>query len=144
MSKTGKIIAIIGGSAAVLLVGLLAIGFYIYWVTGDAEFKKSRAEGADFGKTKDYDGCQKEGISRVRQMGLFEVTESVKVQYFVAGCLETSRPSPDFCKNVPTESQDIWDDNKWKDEQCRKLGWKEMSPNCRTVLRARLDFCEKR
>jgi hypothetical protein len=144
MSKTGKIIVIIGGAAAFLLVALLAVVFFVSWLAGDGGAEQSRIQGADFGKTTDSAGCQAEGISRIRKLGLFDVTESVKAQYFVKGCLETSRSSADFCKGVPTATEEFWANDGWKDEQCRKLGWTEMNPNCRTVMRARLEFCEKR
>lgn len=144
MSKTGKIIVIIGGAAAFLLVALIAVIFLASWLIGDGGLEESRIQGTDFGKTTDYAGCQAQGISRIRNLSVFEITESVKAQYFVKGCLETSRPSADFCRDVPTEMQDIWARDGWKDEQCEKLGWTEMSPNCRAVMRARLEFCEKR
>lgn len=144
MSGNAKIIVIAGGAAAFLLVGLLAVVFFVAWVVDDTEMEQNRIQGTEFGKTTDYAGCQAEGVTRIRDLSPFQVTESVNAQYFVKGCLETSRPSPNFCENVPTEMQDIWAGDDWKDGECKKLGWTEMSPNCRAVLRARLDFCEKR
>ena len=141
MSKAGKIIFIIGGAAVFLVVGLAALVFIASFFFDDEGLEQSRIEGTHFGKTTDYNGCQAEGISRIRNLGLFDVNESVEAQYFVKGCLETSRPSADFCKNVPTEGRDILSGDSWKDERCSEFGWKEMSPNCRAVMRARLDFC---
>jgi hypothetical protein len=143
MSNRGKIIVIIGGAAAFLLVGLVAVVFFVAWVVDDTGMEENRIAGTEFGKTTDYAGCQAAGVERIKNLSLFQVSESVNAQYFVRGCLETSRPSPDFCENVPTEMQDIWAGDSWKDGECARLGWTEMNPNCRAVLRARLDFCGK-
>lgn len=109
MSRTAKIIIITAGSAAALVLAAISALVVIgYLLTDHAGIEQSKVQGAEFGKTTDYEGCQKEGISRARNLGLYEINESVKAQYFVAGCLETSSPSADFCRSAPTERQDIW------------------------------------
>lgn len=144
MSKNTKIILIIGGGLVVLLLaGILAIGFLISRMADDTAFDESKAEGAQFGKTIDNAACQAEGLSRAKRLGIFEVTEGVKIQYFTEACLETSRQTRNFCRSLPTEMQDIWDDHNWKDTECEKLGFKDKNLQCRFVLKARLDFCEK-
>ena len=126
-----------------LVLGIIIAVFFISWLSDDTEIEQSKIQGAEFGKTTDYKGCQREGVARIRNRGPFEVTESVKAQYFVRGCLQTSQPNADFCKNVPTNWEELLAKDGWKDGECSKLGWKEMNPTCRTLMRARIDFCEK-
>jgi hypothetical protein len=139
MSKTGKII----GAVIVLPIGIFVVLIVFQWLFLDNRLARSKSQGAEFGKTTDYNGCQAEGISRIRNLSPQNSLEGLRAEYFVRGCLETSRPSPDFCDGVPIKPPHIQVYDDWKNEECKKLGWAEMSPNCRTVLRARLDFCEK-
>lgn len=144
MSKNTKIILIIAGAVGTLVVGgILALVFLISRMVDNTGFEESKAEGAEFGKAIDNAACQEEGLARAARLGIFEITENVKNEYFTEGCLETSRPTRNFCRNLPTEIQDIWNDHDWKDAECEKLGLKNKNLQCRSVLKARLDFCEE-
>jgi hypothetical protein len=67
----------------------------------------------------------------------------MRLQYFNEGCLPASRPSPNFCDGLPSELSDVWNGEKAKDAECEKFGLKDSIP-CRSVMKARFEFCEKK
>lgn len=144
MSKNAKTILIILGILAFLSITcVVGLGFLGYFFVDHAGVEKSEAEGSEFGKTTDNFGCQTKAISLAKPLNALDITQSLKTRYFFDKCLETSRPNTDFCKNVPSEWSEIINDHKWKEDECRKLGFNQ-TINCRTVLKARTEFCEKK
>ena len=91
MSKAGKIILIIDSAAVFLVVGLTALVFAASLFIDDAGMEQSRIEGTQFGKRTDYEGCQAEGISRIRNMGLIDVTQKRRSTVF---CQRLSENEP--------------------------------------------------
>lgn len=145
MSKNAKIILIIVGIFA--FISLLCVGGFgvlIYSLMDTAGFERSEAEGAEFGKTTDNLGCQTKVISSIKTLSPIDITGGMKTQYFFEKCLESSRPSPNFCSNVPSEISDIINDDKWKDAECERLGFRETPLPCRNVIKAKMSFCEKK
>jgi len=81
--------------------------------------KKEIVEGMDRGKQSDEQGCLTEAISRYKQhRGL---GGSISTGVFLRGCLETARPTPGFCDQVP-DQRDIFGSARWQMKQCQDAG----------------------
>lgn len=142
MSKNAKTVLIIFGILAFLgLVCVGVVGFFVYQYMDTAAFEKADREGSEFGRTTDNFGCQTKVVEMIRPMGSLEITGSMTAKIFFDKCLRTSRSNPDFCKNVPNEFSDIINDDKWKTAECEKLGFKDGNMPCRTVMKAKTEFC---
>ncbi len=98
MSKNVKIILIVVGILAffsVACVGGLAI-FGYYFVDNEG-VDKSTKEGKEFGRTTDNLGCQTKVVPIIKSLDEKNYNEMLKLEYFFESCLETSRPTPNFC-----------------------------------------------
>src|SRR6267143_2965219 len=87
----------------VLLVVGVIVGGVVWWSRNKdkllARGKEVMTEGRDFGRNTDNQGCVDESISRYKkEPGL---TSAVSNNIFMQICLESSRPTPGFCDNVP-------------------------------------------
>jgi hypothetical protein len=119
MNKSTKIIAMVAGAFFALLVVLIigAVTFsYIFNRQYGAEIEENNNKGKEFGKTVDNESCQREGFRQIKELYYSDlnIKDLLKLQYFTENCLKASRPNPDFCINVPTEQQDIWNRDSWK------------------------------
>lgn len=144
MSKNVKIILIIVGILAFL--GVACVGgfaFLGYYFVDHEGIINSAKEGEEFGKTTDHQGCQTKVLSIIKPLPDTDINEVVKATYFFDSCLETSRPSPNFCDGLPSDWTDIMNDDKAKDAECAKLGFRH-SNACRQVMKKKLDFCDKK
>ena len=103
LTATTKILIALG---IVVFVFVIGIGAFLVWMIlfpgkpSPADEAKI-AEGREFAKTTDQQGCITEGVKRARQIGFFDIDKKVAHKYFVAGCLKNSRPTPGFCDDVP-------------------------------------------
>ena len=144
MSKSVKIILIVVGILAFLgaacVGGLAFLGYYFVDHEGVI---KSTKEGEEFGKTTDNLGCQTKVLSIIKPLREIDLNGILKAEYFFEGCLETSRPTPNFCDGLPSDYVDILKDDKEKDAECAKLGFRD-SNACRQVMKKKLDFCDKK
>jgi len=95
-------------------------------------------EGVEFGKTTDQRGCIDEGLKRGKKLGLLEFDAQIENEYFVRGCLESSRATPGFCDGVPSGFWNIFND--WDKEQCEKTN--VITPICTGVLKEQIRYCE--
>src|SRR5207253_2820461 len=79
-----------------------------------------------------------EGVKRARQIGFFDIDKKVAHKYFVAGCLQNSRPTPDFCDDVPG----FWNfkGKEWEQAQCEKVGLNPLGTACEIVYEEQIDF----
>jgi hypothetical protein len=126
---------------SIFLVTLCAICLVIYWASKDfmKRIDSGRAEGREFGKTTDQKGCMDEGLRRAIGIKKTETGPLVNLRAFVSGCLESSRPSPEFCAGVPKWWEFITD---WEVTQCQRDGQDPAStPGCIMVLEEKADFC---
>lgn len=142
MSKNGKILLIIGGiltGLAIICVG--GIFFFGYYFVDHEGISKSSDEGREFGKATDSSGCQTKIVPMLKSVRETDVNEIVKVRYFFRSCLETSSFTPKFCDGVPSDWKDIMNDDKAKEAECQKLGFKDFNA-CRQVMKEKLDFCD--
>lgn len=144
MSKNVKIILIVVGIFVFLAAACVGgVGLTSYFFVDRAGIEQSRNEGAEFGKTTDNLGCQTKALSMAEKIRLVDMNEILKTQFFFDGCLKASRPTPNFCDGVPSDSVDIFNDDKGKEAECRKLGVKD-SAVCRQVMKEKLVFCEQK
>ncbi len=141
MSRSVKTILIIAGILAFLAAvcggGFAFVGYY--FVDHEGVIKSSN-EGREFGRTTDNLGCQTKVVPMIKQLKDTDINEGLKVQYYFDSCLETSRPTPNFCDGVANPFSDIFNDDKGKDAECEKLGLKG-SVQCRQIIDKKLDFC---
>lgn len=131
---------IVGSLLLVFLLILLAVaalvgGFaYLYQKAGDpvikAKVDKAKADGTQFGKSTDQNGCMEKGFTLVPPTESFDVSN----EYFVKACLHASRPTANFCDGVP-----LMLDRKWFDDQCEKAG--RDNQQCTVTFLAKRDFC---
>lgn len=116
-----KALLIVAAVILVLVVGAIAAGVYWWSQNKDAIMAGTKAameEGREFGRTSDNQGCVDETISRYRKDRGF--TAAISSGLFESACLETSRPTPGFCDDVP-KSTEFMRSGEWRAEQCSKV-----------------------
>jgi hypothetical protein len=121
-------------SAIVLVVG----GFFGLVFIVDQGYKKSnqrieqaKADGREFGKTTDQNGCMEKGFLRDAKAKGESFYSGVG---FVEECLKSSEPISDFCDGVPFDASVTWNN-----EQCKKIG--HSTESCFRAFVAKRGFC---
>ncbi len=132
---------IIGSLLAVFLLVCLVVaavvgGFaYLVHKFDDPELKakldKAKADGTEYGKNTDQNGCMEKGFSLSAATDSFDVSNT----YFVNACLHASSPTANFCDGVPFVF-----DRKWFEDQCQKVG--HNNEPCTTAFIAKRNFCQ--
>jgi hypothetical protein len=142
MTKGVKIFMGIGCSflliGAVIAVGLV-IGLNYLESSLEESTKEVEAEGREFGKATDNEGCINEGLRRSKSATILDFGSGMSSMVFVEACLKSSRPTPDFCVGVPS----FWSmqDSEWKIAECRKAGLDEAKTGCMHVFKVKHEFC---
>jgi hypothetical protein len=133
-TKAKIIIAV--GIASFVLVAVVA-GVVIYFAL-DKEYARqysaALAEGREFGKQTDRDGCIREGLSRLKGVEEPSVSQLSVNDVFVRECLSVSRETSGFCEGVPLAPY-----REWVAEQCKRLG--RADAVCLGVFDAKHTFC---
>jgi hypothetical protein len=141
LTSTKKILIVLGLVVFLFVLGIAAIVGWLIWMPEKPtpEDEAKMAEGREFAKTTDQNGCITEGVRRARQIGFLEIGKAVANQYFVQQCLRNSRPTPRFCDGVPG----FWNlkGDEWKDAQCEKHGSKPLQSACTSVYDEQINFC---
>ncbi len=131
MSRTIKIILIVGGSVALLFVIVVGAGVYLLSKHGGEYLeagKRTIEEGEQAGRRTDNAGCLREALARHKQNPSF--TNSIANNLFLRGCLEASRPTEGFCDDVPKPTEFVkaaqWQIRRWQqaglsDNYCKQL-----------------------
>src|SRR5438128_241334 len=104
-----------------LVVGLIAGGIYYVSRNKDAWLAKGKevmTEGRDFGRNTDNQGCVDESVSRYKKDPGF--TTIISNSLFMRSCLESSRPTPGFCDEVPKQTEFV-KTAQWRLAQCRRI-----------------------
>ena len=125
----------------VLVVGVVIAG--VYWISRNkdawiAKGKEVMTEGRDAGRKTDNQGCIDESISRYKKEPGFASTISNSL--FMRGCLESSRPTPGFCDDVPRQTEFI-KTAQWRLSQCTHVHL-EKDNNCQNLFSPVQQFCE--
>src|SRR5712691_3326002 len=137
-----KALLIVLAFIIVLVVGVIGAG--IYWVSRnkDAWIAKGKAvvtEGRDFGRNSDNQGCVDESISRYKKEPGF--TSAISNSLFMQSCLDSSRPTPNFCTDVPKATEFV-KSAQWRVDQCRRIDLSSDS-YCQQLFQPVQEFCEK-
>jgi hypothetical protein len=137
--KTGTRIVIGIVIGVVMTIGLVVGGFFGLVFIVDQGYKKSnqrieqaKAEGREFGKTTDQNGCMEKGFLRDANAKGESFYSGVG---FVEECLKSSEPISDFCDGVPFDASVTWNN-----EQCKKIG--HSTESCFRAFVAKGGFCD--
>jgi hypothetical protein len=140
---SGVVKGLLISGAVIVFVVLIIIGVGAYWVSQHGgewldKTKHSIAEGQDFGKGTDNQGCLSEAISRHRKDA--GMSSAISTQLFLASCLPSSRVTPGFCDEIPKRLEFI-KTAQWQTEQCRKE--KLVDSYCPQLFGQVQNFCER-
>jgi hypothetical protein len=105
---------------AVVLVVIVVGG--IFYLGLGKHIEDVEAEGVEFGRKTDQQGCQDEAIRRLksaRRSG--DLIRARDTQMFIYGCFQTCRPTSGFCSDAPKEDS-FFTVRKWAQDRCRLAG----------------------
>jgi hypothetical protein len=126
----------------ILIIGAIAGGIYYISRNKDAWLAKGKevmTEGRDFGRNTDNQGCVDESISRYKKNpGL---TSIISNSLFMRSCLDSSRPTPGFCDEVPKATEFV-KSAQWRVSQCRRVNLSSDN-NCQQLFSPVQQFCER-
>jgi hypothetical protein len=129
----GSILAVVffGGFVIAAVIGLLGYGFYkIGGLETVGKLQQANAEGSEYGKTTDHNGCMEKGYT----LSVSATGVDLTAEEFVRGCLNTSRASTDFCDGVTSVL-----DREYFKVQCKKVGHE--TDACEESFLAKRNFC---
>lgn len=130
--------------ALLVLLSLAAVWFGVYfWREHGRGFvestQKTVAEGTEYGRHTDSQGCLDEGLARhTRAEGFGEL---LKTNAFLRACLDASRPVQGFC-DVPRQ-RELVKSAQWQQQQCQKHGLL-MEKQCGLLFAQVQQHCEAR
>ena len=137
-----KVVLIVVLVLALLVVGVVVAGGFWWMRNKDALISRAKevmAEGENFGRGTDNQGCVDESISRYKKEPGF--SNAISTSIFMGICLNDSKPTPGFCDSVPKETEFI-KSGKWRAEQCRNYGLAGDS-YCQNLFQPVQQYCEK-
>ena|SRR2546421_1902783 len=120
---------------------VIVIGVLLFVKDNPAEHTVREAEGREFAKTTDQEGCMREGLSRARHINLLSIEQLGYNHDFVQECLKSSRPTSGFCEGIPTSF--VADAINWQEKQCKKSGMDEVLTGCKAVFEDKVQFCNE-
>jgi hypothetical protein len=126
-----------------LAVATIVIG--VVWVSRNkdawiAKGKEVMTEGRDSGRNTDNQGCVDESVSRYKKDAGFTATLSTNL--FMRACLDSSRPTPGFCNDIPRQTEFL-KSAQWRLSQCRRVDL-EADGNCQNLFMPVQQFCDDR
>jgi hypothetical protein len=137
-----KVLLIVAVVIVVLVLGAIGAGVYYVSRNKDAWLARGKAvasEGRDFGRGSDNQGCVDESISRYKKdPGL---GSAISNSIFMQSCLDSSRPTPNFCADVP-KATEFMKSAQWRMDQCRKIDLSSDS-YCQQLFQPVQQFCER-
>jgi hypothetical protein len=137
-----KVLLIVAVVIVVLVLGCIGAGIYYVSRNKDAWLARGKAvatEGRDFGRGSDNQGCVDESISRYKKEPGFG--SAISNSIFMQSCLDSSRPTPNFCADVP-KATEFMKSAQWRVEQCRKIDLSSDS-YCQQLFQPVQQFCER-
>lgn len=123
-----------------LVVGVIGAG-YVWWVRNKdsirTQAKEKAAQGEEFGRTSDNQGCVDETFLRYKKVepGFFSAINHAQ---FMRACLEVSRPTPGFCDDVPIGK--MMELKQWSDSQCQHYNVPG-DQKCQQLIMGEVMFC---
>jgi hypothetical protein len=133
----------------ILVVGLLlvagVVGAGVYWVAHNkdallAKGKQVVEEGQEAGRHTDNQGCVDKSITRYKSEPGF--TSGISSSIYMQSCLQSSKPTPGFCDDVPKETEFI-KSGQWQLAQCQNVGLGS-DQYCRQLFQTVERFCDRR
>jgi hypothetical protein len=127
----------------VLLVVGVVVGGVVWWSRNKDKLvgrvKEVATEGRQFGRSTDSKGCVDETVSRYKKEPGF--TTAISNSIFTRACLETSRPTPGFCDDVPKASE-FMKSVEWRKSQCTRVDLGS-DKYCPQMFQPVQEFCER-
>jgi hypothetical protein len=143
MPGWAKALIVVAVVIMLLVIGVVAAGVFWWSRNKDALVARGKAvvaEGKDFGRKSDNQGCVDESISRYKKEPGF--SGSISTSIFMQTCLQSSRPTPGFCDEVPKQTE-FMKSAQWRGDQCRRV---DLSTDnyCQQLFSPVQQFCERR
>jgi hypothetical protein len=141
MPRWLKILLIVAIVAVLGIAAVVGAGAYWWMKNKDsllARAKEVMAEGKDFGRQTDNQGCVDEALSRYKKEPGFG--SAMSNNFFLRSCLEASRPTPGFCDSIPPPTE-FMKTAEWQLDQCRRVNLSE-DKYCRQLFQPVQQFCE--
>lgn len=127
-----------------VVIGLIAlVGGGVWWWKSNAEeiigsidtaIKAGHAEGA----ANDERGCLDLALKRHIAPENQGILASARSGMVLTACLEVSKPTPDFCKDVPLKSSPF-EGAKWGQDACARYGYTD--PYCPSLMQQVTLYC---
>ena len=143
MPGWAKVLLIIAVVVILGIVGVVGAGVYWWSQNKDALLAKGKAvvqEGTDAGHQTDNQGCVDRGLERYKKEPGF--ANGISSSVFLQSCLRVSRPTPDFCTDVPARTEFV-KTAEWELAKCRDAGLGE-DQYCRQLFASVQKFCEEK
>ncbi|MBC7932062.1 MAG: hypothetical protein H7Z38_16005 [Rubrivivax sp.] len=138
-----KVVLILGGLVVVLVLVTVVAGVYMVNRYGPEMVeagKQTFAEGQEYGRRTDNEGCLNEAVARHNRSDGF--TGMIKTNLFLKVCLDASRPTPAFCDSVPRQTEFV-KSAQWQLQQCGRYNLKTEN-QCGQLFQQVQQFCEGR
>jgi len=122
MSRTVKVLLIVGVAAALLCAGAAGAGVYLWRRHGRGVVEGGQQafrEGREFGGRANSQECLAESVERHRRAA--SLGEVFRVNVFLRSCLDAGTPTPGFCDGVPAPLEFVRS-AQWGQEQCQRHG----------------------
>ncbi len=143
MSGLAKGLIITGVVVFILVVLVAGVGVYLVATRGPELIEKSKqtiAEGEEFGRATDNQGCLTESLKRYKHnpgMGT-----AISVELFLTSCLRASKDTPGFCDGVPKPTE-LMNSIAWRINKCTAEGMAN-DTYCQQIFGQVQTFCESR
>jgi len=142
MPGWAKALIIVAVVLVIFVIGIIAAG--AFWISRnkDSLIAKGKAqidEGKETGRSTDNAGCVDKSVERYKaERGMMS---AIGTSIFMQTCLQSSRPTPGFCDDVPRQIE-FTATAKWRVAQCERY---DMSGDkyCQQLFSPVQQFCEK-
>ena len=134
MTRATKTLLLIFGSVVAVVV-IMLLATVVWWNLKSDGFKTAvkNAANAGFamGATKDENACVAASFDRMKDLAKQNATSTMIEGFWVAGCLESSKPNERFCEGVPATTSPVAI-GQWAHAYCLQKG--NNSPYCGGTL----------
>lgn len=138
-----KVLLVVGVLLVLLIVGAVVAVYFLARAYGPGLVETTRqsvAEGREYGRLTDNEGCVNEAVAR--QSRSEGISDLFKNTLFLRPCLEASRPTPGFCDTVPGQTE-FMKSIGWQQQQCQRYGL-PTEKQCGQLFGQVQQFCELR
>lgn len=143
MPGWAKALIIVAILIVLLVLGVVGGGVFLWMRNKDALMARAKevvAEGTEFGKGSDNQGCLDETVRRYKEdPGL---SSAISTSIFVRTCLQASRPTPGFCADVPKVNE-FMKTAQWRVAQCEKVNLAR-DHYCQQLFQPVQEYCDRR